>query len=294
MALKIVVLGNEGQVGSALTGTLGAFAEVKGVDRADFDIGDAAALRDFVRSERPQAVVNAAAYTDVDAAEADEPGATRINAGAVAVLGEECHKARIALLHYSTDFVFDGASSRPYTETDAVGPLGAYGRSKLAGEKALAEMDAPAIVLRTAWVYSVGRRSFVSSILRLAREREALRIVDDQVGSPTFAWDLACATALILFGMRGDVLAGVTEARGVYHLAGEGAVSRFALAKAVVDLDPRKSEHRIQRIDPIATSDYPLPAARPAFAPLDCRKARQRFGVALPAWRDALVRALRQ
>jgi dTDP-4-dehydrorhamnose reductase len=143
-------------------------------------------------------------------------------------------------------------------------------------------------------VYSVGRKSFVSAILRLARERESLRIVADQVGNPTFAWDLASATALLLFGVRADAVSGVIEARGLYHLAGAGAVSRYDLARAVLELDPRKSEHRVTRIEPIATTDYPLPAARPAHAPLDCAKARQRFGIALPRWRDALARALRQ
>jgi dTDP-4-dehydrorhamnose reductase len=197
-------------------------------------------------------------------------------------------------VHYSTDFVFDGRSSRAYAEEDTPAPLGAYGRTKLAGERRLAEMAAPALVFRTAWVYSLGRRSFVSSILRLARERDSLRVVADQVGSPTLAADLACATALVLFGMRGDPYAGIEGIRGVYHLAGGGAVSRADLASAVLELDPRKSEHRALRVDPIATSDYPLPAARPAFAPLDCRKARERLGVELPHWKEALARALLQ
>jgi dTDP-4-dehydrorhamnose reductase len=273
---------------------LGCFAEVKSLDRGALDFGDGPALRAAVRAERPDVVVNAAAYTDVDAAEKDEAGAMRVNADAVAVLGEECARIRAGLVHYSTDFVFDGHASRPYVEGDAPAPLSAYGRTKLAGERLLVDMAAPAVVLRTAWVYSLGRRSFVSSILRLARERDTLRVVGDQVGSPTFAGDLAGATALLLFGMRADAYAGIERSRGIYHLAGGGAVSRSDFATAILELDPRKGEHRARRIDPIATADYPLPAARPAFAPLDCRRARDVFGVALPDWKDALARALLQ
>jgi dTDP-4-dehydrorhamnose reductase len=292
--MKVLLLGSGGQLGRALAGTLGCFAQLKSLDRSALDFGDLAALRNAVRAEGPDVIVNAAAYTDVDAAEKDEAGATRVNADAVAALGEECLRARIGLLHYSTDFVFDGRSSRPYTEGDAPAPLGAYGRTKLAGERCLLDMAAPALILRTAWVYSLGRRSFVSSILRLARERDSLRVVADQVGSPTFAGDLACATALLLFGMRADAHAGIDQSRGVYHLAGGGAVSRSDLATAVLEFDPRKSEHRVRKVDPIATADYPLPAARPAFAPLDCQKAYERFGIALPHWKDALARALLQ
>jgi len=292
--MKVLLLGSGGQVGRALGGALGCFAQVKGLDRAALDLGDPDAVRVAVRAERPDVVVNAAAYTDVDAAEKDEAGAMRVNGDAVAALGEECIRARAGLVHYSTDFVFDGRSSRPYTEDDAPAPLGAYGRTKLAGERFLLDMAAPAIVLRTAWVYSLGRKSFVSSILRLARERDTLRVVADQVGSPTFAGDLACATALLLFGLRRDPHAGIEQARGVYHLAGGGAVSRSDLAAAVLELDPRRSEHRVKRVDPIATADYPLPAARPAFAPLDCRKAHEAFGIGLPDWKDALARALLQ
>ena len=190
--------------------------------------------------------------------------------------------------------MFDGKATRAYREEDAPAPLGAYGRSKLAGEVALLAGAAPAIVLRTAWVYSPGRRSFVSSILRLARERESLRVVADQVGSPTLAGDLAIATALLLYGVRHDPFGAIDDARGVYHLAGSGAATRYELAAATIASDPRAEEHRVRRVEGIATGDYPLPAPRPAFAPLDCEKIRRRFGIALPPWREALTRALRK
>ena len=292
--MKVVVLGSGGQVGRALLGAVGLFADVVAFDRGSLDVGDLAAVRAVVRRERPQVVVNASAYTDVDGAERDEAGATRVNADAVAVLGEECMAIRAGLVHYSTDFVFDGAASRPYAEDDPTGPLNAYGRSKLAGENALVAMQAPAMIFRTAWVYTLGRKSFVSAILRLARERETLRIVADQVGSPTFAWDLAGATALFLFGARSDAYAKFDAQRSVYHLAGGGATSRFELARAVIELDPKKSEHRVQHLEPIATSEYPLPALRPPYTPLDCAKARAALGIALPEWRASLARALAQ
>jgi dTDP-4-dehydrorhamnose reductase len=292
--MKIVLLGSGGQLGRALEGVLGCIARVTAFDHAALDLGDLETLRAALRSARPDVVVNAAAYTDVDAAEREEVTATRVNASAVAVLGDECRRLRAALVHYSTDFVFDGRAERPYREDDATAPLGAYGRTKLAGERALLDTAAPALVLRTAWVYSRRARSFVSSILRLARERTELRVVADQAGSPTFASDLATATALLIYGVRHDPYGAIDEARGLYHLAGGGAASRFELATAAIALDPRKNEHRVLRVEPIATADYPLPAPRPTFAPLDCQKALERFGVALPDWKEALARALRE
>lgn len=292
--MDIVLLGSAGQVGVELSGSLGCFANLTTFARGALDLADLDGLRRALRAARPSVVVNAAAFTDVDAAERDEAAATRVNGDAVAVLGEECRRLRAALVHYSTDFVFDGKATRPYREEDAPAPLGAYGRSKLAGEMALLAGAAPALVLRTAWVYSPGRRSFVSSILRLARERESLRVVADQVGSPTLAGDLAIATALLLYGVRHDPFGAIDDARGVYHLAGSGAATRYELAAATIACDPRADEHRVRRVEGVATADYPLPAPRPAFAPLDCEKIRRRFGIALPPWREALTRALRK
>lgn len=292
--MDIVLLGGGGQVGVELAGSLGCFANLTTFDRRGLDLGDFDGLRRALRAARPSVVVNAAAFTDVDAAERDEASATRVNGDAVAVLGDECRQLGAALVHFSTDFVFDGKVARAYREDDVPAPLGAYGRSKLAGEEALLAAEAPAIVLRTAWVYSPRRRSFVSSILKFARERESLRVVADQVGSPTFAGDLASATALLVHGVRHDPFGAIDSARGVYHLAGSGSASRFELALATIASDPRAEEHRVRHVEPIATADYPLPAVRPAFAPLDCEKIRRRFGIALPPWRDALERALRR
>jgi len=272
-------------------GALGCFASVVGLTRADGDLGDIDAVRRKVREVAPDAVVNAASFNDVDGAERDPDAAMHVNAKAVAALGEEA-RGRFALVHHSTDFVFDGRASRPYVETDATAPLGAYGRSKAAGERALAEIGAPAIVLRTAWVYSLRRKSFVSAMLRLAREREVVKVVADQAGNPTFCRDLAVATALLLYGARRAPLAMFEEARGLYHLTGDGVATRYELAKAVVELARPTEGARFAEIVPISTSEYPLPAERPAYAPLDCAKIAERFGVRLPPWRDSLARAL--
>lgn len=290
--MRIVVLGAGGQVGHELVGALGCFADVVGLGRVEGDLADVARLRERVRGLAPDAVVNAASYNDVDGAEKEPEAALRVNAEAVGALGEEALRGRFALVHYSTDFVFDGKASRPYVEKDPTAPLGAYGRSKLAGEKALAERGAPAIVLRTAWVYSLRRKSFVSTMLKLGRTRPSLRVVADQIGCPTFCRDLAAATALLLYGCRERLFEAFSEARGVYHLAGGGSTSRAELAKATLELARHPEGQALATIEPIPSSAYPLPAARPAYAPLDCSLFAQRFGIALPPWRESLARAL--
>lgn len=289
--MRILLLGARGQVGYELAGALAPFAEVIGSSRAEMSL-DSGRVGPLVENARPDVIVNAAAYTDVDGAEREPDVAHAINARLVGALGEEAKRRGAALVHISTDFVFDGEKGTPYVEDDEPAPLGEYGRSKLAGERLLAQMDAPAVVLRTAWVYSLRRKSFVTTMLRLARERETLSVVTDQIGSPTFCRDLAQGIALILYGSRKNVVTALREARGVYHLAGGGSVSRYDWTRAILDLDPRASEHRIKELVPIESAQFPLPARRPRATPLDTQKARQRWGIALPPWRDALARAL--
>jgi dTDP-4-dehydrorhamnose reductase len=266
---------------------LPVFADVVGHGR-EVDLGDRDALRAAVAAAAPEVIVNAAAYNDVDGAESDEQRATLVNGHAVALLGGEAAERKAILIHYSTDFVFDGRSERPYRESDATAPLSAYGRSKLFGEERLTESEAPAIVLRTAWVYSLRRRSFVRTILRAARERDSLRVVDDQIGCPTRARDLALATALLLHGVRRDPFGELAPLRGIYHLAGAGQASRYQLAKAALELDPLRGEQRAREVLPIASGELPSPARRPCYAVLDCAKARQELGLALVPWKESL------
>lgn len=290
--MKIVVLGAHGQVGHELVGALSPANEVVPLRRHDADLADLDGLRATVRALRPDALVNAASYNDVDGAEREPAIALRANRDAVAMLGEEALRGGFALVHYSTDFVFDGKATEPYVETDEPSPLGAYGRSKLEGERALEALGAPAVIFRTAWVYSLRRKSFVSTMLKLGRSRPVLRVVDDQHGSPTFCRDLAVATALILHRAGPRAVDDFRHKRGVYHLAGQGTASRFELARATLELARHPEGQKIASLEPVSSAEFPLPAARPAFAPLDCSKARDTFGIALPPWRESLERSL--
>lgn len=289
--MRVFLIGVSGQVGHELGSALREM-ELTSPARGALDLGDLAALRAALNAARPQVIVNAAAYTDVDGAERDREGALRLNRDAVAVLGEFALERSAALIHYSTDFVFDGAKGAAYVEGDATNPLSVYGASKLAGENALREMKAPAIVLRTAWVYSLRRKSFVSAILKLARERSELKVVGDQVGNPTFCRDLAAATARLVERLGADPHAEIEAYAGVYHLAGSGSVNRFELAKRALELDPNRREHRVTSLIQVPSTEFPAPAQRPLFAPLDCGKIERRLGLRLPAWDDALARAL--
>jgi dTDP-4-dehydrorhamnose reductase len=291
--MKILLLGAGGQVGHELSPLLAARGELVAPTRTQVDVTDLGALKALVDRERPHVIVNGTAYNEVDRAEAEPEAAHRINAEAVVVLGDYATREGAALIHYSTDFVFDGKGAVPYVETDATQPLSVYGRSKLAGEKALEEMRAPAIVLRTAWLYSLRRKSFVSQVLKLARERQELSVVTDQVGSPTWCRDLARVTAEIIDRLgshAGDVAA---EHRGVYHAAGKGHCSRFDLARAVIEGDVNRTEHVVKKVLPVTADAFPAPAARPAFAPLDGSKLERHFGVAFEPWQTALESALR-
>jgi dTDP-4-dehydrorhamnose reductase len=290
--MRVVLLGADGQVGHELRGALACFTDLVCASRRELDLTDLGALETFVGETRPALIINAAAYNDVDGAEREPEVARRINAEAVGTLGELAKRLRSALITYSTDFVFDGKKAAAYTEQDEPHPLGVYGESKLAGERALLDARAPALILRTAWVYSLRRKSFVSSVLRRAREQERLSVVDDQIGNPTFCRDLALATALLVRGFGEEAFSRVEQARGVYHVAGSGHCSRYELACAALELDPRRAEQRAVRPTPCPSSDYPLPAQRPLHAPLDTSRFAERFGLRLPHWRDALARAL--
>ena len=290
--MKILLLGAAGQVGHELLPLLASRGEIVAPARAELDLADRGAVEGVLARCRPELIVNAIAYNEVDRAESEPEAAFRTNAEAVAMLGLYARDARAALIHYSTDFVFDGTKGAPYVETDRPNPLSAYGRSKLEGERALAEMQAPAVVLRSAWVYGLRRRSFVSMMLKLARERKELSLVTDQIGSPTYCSDLARATVAIVDRLREDPGAIAAEIRGIYHAAGDGACSRAELARATLELDPKRSEHVVERFVSVTSDAFPAPAARPANGALACDKLRERFGISFPPWRESLARAL--
>jgi dTDP-4-dehydrorhamnose reductase len=274
----ILLTGAGGQVGGELRRTLAANGEVHATDRATLDLADADALVAAVRGLSPDIIVNAGAYTAVDVAERERDAAFAVNARAPRILAEEAKALGALLIHYSTDYVFDGMRATPYDETAAVNPLNVYGASKLEGERAIADTGAHALVLRTSWVYGATGRNFLVTIRRLAQERDELRIVADQTGVPNWSATLAQATSALV----GHGVAHLVERAGLYHLSSAGATTWYDFARAIVGDVPRP------RVVPITTLDYPTPARRPAYGVLSNTRFENTFGYKMPEWRDAL------
>lgn len=294
MSTPILLLGKDGQVGWQLQRSLAPLGRVSAVGRGECDLSDLDALRARVRAERPRIIVNAAAYTAVDQAEREPELAHRVNAEAPGLLAEEAKASGALLVHYSTDYVFDGSKDSPWVETDATNPLSVYGRSKLAGEQAIAATGARALVFRTSWVFGARGKNFVKTILRLAGEGRPLRIVDDQVGSPTPAAMISTVSGLVLAALRRGELAG--EGCTLYHLAAANPVSWCGFAREILALAARTPGFgelpAPESVTPIATADYPLPAPRPRNSRLDCRKLESDFSLELPDWQPYLARMM--
>ncbi len=286
----ILLIGASGQIGWELRHALAPLGPVRALDRSMLDLASAEAIRGAVRETAPGFIVNAGAYTTVDRAE-DEPGlAQAINGAAPGILAEEAKRLGAALVHYSTDYVFDGRAARAYREDDATGPINAYGRSKLAGEQAITATGCAHLILRTGWVYALRGTNFLTTIRRLAAEREELRVVDDQHGAPTWARAIAGATALILKRCNAQSGPGELDERGgLYHLAAAGETTWFGFAEAIVAALREAGEPlSVTALTPVTTAQYPTPAARPGFSVLDCGKVFDSFAVALPDWRHQL------
>lgn len=290
--MRILLFGKNGQVGWELHRAMLPLGEIVALDYPEVDFAQPESLRQVVRDCRPDLIVNAAAYTAVDKAEEEIELAMAVNAHAPGVLAEEAARLKAGLIHYSTDYVFDGTKGEPYTEEDQPNPINVYGCSKLEGERAIQAVGGNYLILRTSWVYSLRRECFVTKVLRWAREKETLRIVEDQVGSPTWCRMLAEATSLLIAKATGDVFEWLGNRQGVYHLAGAGAASRLAWAERIIEADPHAYKQVVKEILPSAADDFPTPAARPPFSALNCRRFRDIFGLSLPAWDVALRRAM--
>lgn len=288
--MNILLTGRNGQLGWELQRTLLPVGRVVAVGHAELDLADAAAAGRTLDAVRPDIIVNAAAYTAVDKAESEPDLAHAVNAAAPALLAQWAARNGALLIHYSTDYVFDGAKSAPYVETDPTNPLGAYGRSKRAGEEAVLNSGGDHLIFRTSWVYAARGANFLRTILRLAAEREELRVVNDQIGAPTWARLIAEATALALRQALAERRHGRFKS-GLFHLAAAGETSWHGFASAIV---AGRGGLRVKTVTPIATADYPLPAARPANSRLDTGAFRARFGLALPDWRDCLKLCLEE
>ena len=275
----ILLTGAAGQLGFELARLLTAHGEVEALDRAALDLADAHAVSAAVRRVRPQIIVNAAGYTAVDRAESEPALADAINARAPAVLADEAKRLDALLIHYSTDYVFDGNSREPYREEDQTKPLNVYGSSKLAGERAITAAGAAHLILRTSWIYGLHGQNFLLTMRRLAATRDELRVVADQFGVPNWSRVLAEATASLV--SRGP--ATLAKKTGIYHLSGHGRASWFDFARAIFDDADRP------RVVPITTAEYPTPARRPASAVLATDKFEAAFGFALPDWHEMLA-----
>jgi dTDP-4-dehydrorhamnose reductase len=283
-----LIIGRNGQVGWELCRTLGPLGKVVAIDFPEIDLTQPESIRRWVREVNPRVIVNAAAYTAVDKAETDEAQATLINGVAPGILAEEARERRALLIHYSTDYVFDGRKSLAYVEDDAPHPLGAYGRSKLAGDQAVAQTGCAHLTFRLCWVYGARGQNFFLTIRRLAREREQLRIVCDQMGCPTWARLIAEATAHAARQTLAAEDAEATRYYGIYHLAASGSTTWHGFAEAIVHQMP-EADRRCREVVPIPTADYPTPAKRPAYSVLDCTKLQRTFGLKLPEWRPQLA-----
>lgn len=279
--MRLLVTGANGQVGHELVRRGGAY--VVGLDRAALDVTDREAVRRAVAEHAPDVVANAAAYTAVDRAESDEAAAFAVNRDGPAYLAAACAEAGIPLIHLSTDYVFDGTKGAPYVETDPVSPLGAYGRSKAAGEEAVRERLGPHVILRTSWVFGGHGPNFVRTMLRLMAERDELRVVADQRGNPTAAADIARAVLQV-----GERMEEGATAWGTFHFAGQPDTTWHGFAEAILEEVRRHGPVRAERVEPIPTSAYPTPAARPADARLGGTKISEAWGIAPPDWRPAL------
>lgn len=301
--MKILIIGKTGQVSWELQRSIGLLGTVHCVGRPEVDLGNPHSLRAILRRVAPDLLINAAAYTAVDQAESEPQVAMSINAEAPAVMAEEMKHLGGLLVHYSTDFVYDGAGASPYLESDPTAPLNAYGAAKLAGDGAVAAVGGAYLIFRTSWVYGVRGRNFLRTILRLAESGKPLRIVDDQTGSPTWSRDIAAATVHVVTQLSQTAADGsrrlspaAGERSGIYHVSSNGYVTWCGFASAILQewLRLGLSKGIVPELIPISTRDYPTPAPRPRNSRLCNEKLRTTFGISLPHWRDSLSKVMEE
>jgi dTDP-4-dehydrorhamnose reductase len=288
--LRILVPGKTGQVGWELQSALAPLGTVIALDRGAMDVANPDSIRGAIRDTKPEVIVNATAYNNVDRAESEPDLAMRVNGVAPGIMAEEAKRLGAILIHYSTDYVFDGELDRPYSEDDPPNPVNAYGISKLAGERAVEAVGGCHLILRTSWVYSSRGSNFVLTVLRLAREKPELTMVDDQTGSPTWARALAEATAGLL--RRKEL---ITRHSGVYHLSADGVTSRYEFAKSIIQVMSEVSglTDGWARVKPTTSDQYPLPAIRPLHPALSKSRIKRVFGIEMPTWQLQLDDFLR-
>lgn len=291
--MKIVLFGKNGQVGWELQRTLLFLGQLITFDYVDLDLSDLKALQTRLDELRPDLIINASAYTAVDQAESERDVAMKVNGEAPGIMAEAARRSGGMLVHYSTDYVFDGQKGSPYVETDIPNPLNVYGESKLAGENAIQQAAEAYLILRTSWVYSTRVQSgFVKKVLVWARQNETLRIVEDQIGCPTWARMLAEITALLIVKADDRVVDYFKLNHGIYHVAGKGSASRYEWAQTILANDPHHDEQRAIRLEPAWSAEFPAAAARPEYSVLDCALFENTFGLCIPDWKESLALAM--
>jgi dTDP-4-dehydrorhamnose reductase len=306
MKPKILLIGKNGQVGEELERLLPQLGDVVPLGRQELNLSNTEDIRRTIREIRPNLIVNAAAYTAVDQAEKEETAANEINSNAVAIMAEEAKKIGASLVHYSTDYVFDGLKGDPYVEDDPTGPINVYGTTKLAGEQGIRASGVSHLIFRTSWVYATRGRNFLLTILRLATQREELRIVRDQIGAPTWSREIADATTKILSQLYGRETSedSLSIVSGTYHMTAAGVTNWHEFATAILEEASHASKTTpwfaaatsgnpviTRRVIPITTQEFPTPARRPAYSILSNARLMKTFGVVLPEWRMQLHRA---
>ncbi len=299
--LKIVIVGRNGQLAWEANQQFQGLGQIICLGRPEIDLLDIKGVREEMRRIKPSVIVNAAAYTAVDQAESESEAAMKINAEAPAAMAEEAKRSGGLFITYSTDYVFDGKKATPYSETDPTASLNVYGASKLSGEKAVEAVGGSYLIFRTSWVYGARGKNFLKTIVKLAAERPELRIVDDQVGAPTWSRDLADATRKILEKLvsqsspsKTSIGESLGDRRGIYHMSATGSVSWYGFAAAILQEMGKRglSKGTLAKLVPIPSSEYPTPAARPHNSRLCNDKLKNSFGVTLPAWRESLARVM--
>lgn len=300
-----MLTGKNGQLGSEFSRLLPQLGDLVAVGRGEMDLSKTNDIRGTIRNVQPQLIVNTAAYTAVDRAESDEATARAVNAGAPEVIAEEARQIGAAVVHFSTDYIFDGSKKSPYEESDTPNPMNVYGRTKLAGEEAVRGMGIPHLIFRTAWVYATRGKNFMLTILRLATERDELRVVLDQTGAPTCASDIASTAIAILRGAykNGNNALAISETSGTYHMTAGGSTSWYDFADLILTQASQASQTLpwlleatrgrpliASRVTPITTKEFQAAAPRPAYSVLSNARLTRTFGLQLPDWRSQLHR----
>lgn len=289
--MKILLIGKNGQLGSELNKTLLPLGNLIAIDFPEIDLALSTSIRAVIRKVEPDLIINAAAYTNVDRAETEVELVHAINAIAPGVMAEEAQSLNACFVHYSTDYIFDGTKGKPYIETDTPNPLNIYGTTKLEGEARVMEASDHFLILRTSWLYSLSHDGFVSKVLKWAHEQETVRIVDDQIGSPTWAHSLAKTTAQILSQSVLESESFWKHHAGIYHLGGAGWTTRYHWARQVLSLDPNNKYQKLKELLPAKNRDFPMPAERPLNTSLSIQKFRDHFNIDFPPWEECLQAA---